>query len=72
MNEENIIVFDNLVRATDVIGEYKQLEAVRPESFVAKNAAGSPAHVMNDMNDIDGISKLAKSSAANFKETFRL
>lgn len=67
MNEENIIVFDNLVRATDVIGEYKQLEAIRPESFVAKNAAGNPAHVTND---IDGISKLAKSSAINFKEAF--
>jgi len=67
MSDGSIIVFDNLVRATDVIGEYKVIEAKAPaEPFSCHNAPGFPASV----ESLASISELAKSSAQRFLGAF--
>jgi len=63
---EQIIIFDNLVRATDVVGKYKVIEAKASDPFVSPNAPGLPANVAS----LDGVSRLAVESARNFSKAF--
>ncbi len=39
MGDSQVIVFDNLVRPTDVIGEFKSVEAKVPAPFSTQNAS---------------------------------
>ncbi|WP_293652422.1 hypothetical protein [Thiolapillus sp.] len=39
MGDSQVIVFDNLVRPTDVIGEFKSVEAKVPVPFSTQNAS---------------------------------
>jgi len=63
---EQIITFDNLVRATDVIGEYKVIEAKASEPFVSPNAPGLPVSV----GSLKDVSRLATGSAERFAQAF--
>ena len=63
---EQIIIFDNLVRATDVVGQYKVIEAKASDPFVSPNAPGLPASVAS----LDGVSSLAVESARSFSKAF--
>ena len=64
----NVIVFDNLVSSTDVVGEFKPVKAVTPvaEPFVNPNAAGSPKAV----EKLEDVKKRAASSGENLKKVF--
>jgi len=66
MNESNIIVFDNLVRPSDIVGSYESITGKAPSSFVSSNAAGMPPSV----DSLSAISVLASNSAQNIKLAF--
>jgi len=63
---EQIITFDNLVRATDVIGEYKVIEAKGSDPFVSPNAPGLPVSV----ESLADVSSIAVKSAEKFANAF--
>lgn len=62
---EDVIVFDNLVRPTDVVGEYAELRAVQPaaEPCAQPNAAG----YIREVNSLGDIRKCATKSGARLK-----
>lgn len=66
--DTRVIVFDNLVMPTDVVGEYKSVEALRPddEPFVNANAAGA----LKQVKLLDDVRKCADESGKNLKELF--
>lgn len=69
MNAAQKIVFDNLVRPSDVVGEVKQITAVTPPSqaFVNSNAAGKTRQV----ESLDEIRECAKKSGERLKELLK-
>ena len=54
--DSQVIVFDNLVRPTDVIGEFKSVKAKVPAPFAAQNASACLA-------DYDGYEAIADAGA---------
>ena len=54
--ESRVIVFDNLVRPTDVIGEFQSVKAKVPAPFAAKNASACLA-------DYDSYEEIAVAGA---------
>ncbi|MCG8007974.1 MAG: hypothetical protein N0C81_10055 [Candidatus Thiodiazotropha lotti] len=65
-HEGEVIVFDNLVRPTDVAGQLAQVSALIPESFAHRNAAGKTREV----DDIEELKLCASNSGARLKEAF--
>jgi len=57
--DSQVIVFDNLVRPTDVIGEFKSVEAKVPAPFSAQNASACLA----DYGSYDAIAAAGERSA---------
>ena len=57
-----VIIFDNLTRPTDVVGEYTQVKAKTPrtasEPFANTNAAGSVRQI-NSFSDIAACARLS-------------
>ena len=64
------IVFDNLVRPTEVVGEFTKVKAKTPpiisEPFVNTNAAGS----MRQINSFEDIQRCAYQSGERLKAMF--
>ena len=56
--DSKVIVFDNLVRPTDVIGEFKSVEAKVPAPFSAQNASVC----LPDYEGYDAIAAAGKRS----------
>lgn len=48
---DEVLVFDNLYRPTEIVGDYKTIKARKPECFVSPNASGS-------LPDICGLEKI--------------
>lgn len=63
---EDIIVFDNLVRQTDVIGEYASVKAKRAEPFLNSNAAGQT----REIGSRDELSEIALNSGKRLRQLF--
>ncbi|MCK4707952.1 MAG: hypothetical protein KAU21_04985 [Gammaproteobacteria bacterium] len=70
MNSEDreVITFDNLVRPTEVTGQYAPVKAVDPvkEPFVNGNAAGLIPQIANR----EELGKMASLSGARLKKLF--
>ncbi len=62
---EGVIVFDNLVRPTSVVGEFAELQAVQPpaEPFAHPNAAGA----IRAVKSFEDIKTWAAKSGARLK-----
>lgn len=62
---EEVIVFDNLIRPTSVVGEYSELKAVQPasEPCAHSNAAG----LVREVKSLAEISECATNSGARLK-----
>lgn len=65
-HEGEVIVFDNLVRPTEVAGQMASVSALIPESFAHRNAAGKTREV----DSIDEIKECAAHAGARFREAF--
>lgn len=65
VRKEEVIVFDNLVRPTDVIGKLTQVTAVTPPSdaFVSSNAAG----LIRQVKTLDDIRACSEDSGKRLR-----
>lgn len=70
VREEEVIVFDNLVRPTDVIGKLAQVTAVTPppppppsDAFVSSNAAG----LVRQVKTLDDIRVCSEDSGKRLR-----
>lgn len=65
-HEGEVIVFDNLVRPTEVAGKLAPVSALIPESFAHRNAAG----MTREVDSIDEVKECAALSGARLREAF--
>lgn len=67
--EAKVIIFDNLVRPTDVVGEYTEVKALQPASdpFLNANAAGT----VRQVDSMDGVKDCASGSGVRLRDALR-
>ncbi|HEC13573.1 MAG TPA: hypothetical protein ENI80_10070 [Acidiferrobacteraceae bacterium] len=64
--EKGVIVFDNLVRPTEVVGEFDMVKAKKSKPFKNSNAAGDTRRI----SCLEDVEKSALESGNRLKQAF--